>query len=344
LIRCSHENERRPLLPANAGPGFAGATFQFQFSILMWILPKQLHTSGFVRDAEALNLDLNESSQLCAQSLFVRSKPSPLRTWLQKWKRDLWTQHLFGRILKPSLGNHFETVWTSSLAVIPASHSAQPVNASEPTIQDTSGQALQPELPFCDPASVSSRMSRDTLASDSEMSLQTWNALVTKRRGEYLARLNAARHTSASECSLWPTPSTRDWKDTPGMATKATNPDGSPRKRLDQLARAVYFQQDPESPSINGSHRGLLNPRWVETLLGLPVGWTQPSCLHPIVPHANAAESQSVHDATTITPSARAQDQTATMTDSRTDELRLLGNGVVPATAAKAFRTLINQF
>jgi site-specific DNA-cytosine methylase len=29
--------------------------------------------------------------------------------------------------------------------------------------------------------------------------------------------------------------------------------------------------------------------------------------------------------------------------DNRTDELRLLGNGVVPATAEKAFRTLINQ-
>jgi hypothetical protein len=30
--------------------------------------------------------------------------------------------------------------------------------------------------------------------------------------------------------------------------------------------------------------------------------------------------------------------------DSRVDELRLLGNGVVPATAAKAFKTLIQAF
>jgi hypothetical protein len=29
--------------------------------------------------------------------------------------------------------------------------------------------------------------------------------------------------------------------------------------------------------------------------------------------------------------------------DNRTDELRLLGNGVVPATAERAFRTLMNQ-
>lgn len=30
----------------------------------MWILPKQLHTSAFVPDMEALSLDLSESSQL----------------------------------------------------------------------------------------------------------------------------------------------------------------------------------------------------------------------------------------------------------------------------------------
>ena len=37
----------------------------------------------------------------------------------------------------------------------------------------------------------------------------------------------------------WCTPSARDWKDTPGMATTGTNPDGSERIRLDQLPRQV---------------------------------------------------------------------------------------------------------
>jgi hypothetical protein len=27
---------------------------------------------------------------------------------------------------------------------------------------------------------------------------------------------------------------------------------------------------------------GKLNPRWVETLMGLPVGWTMPSCQSPV--------------------------------------------------------------
>lgn len=38
-----------------------------------------------------------------------------------------------------------------------------------------------------------------------------------------------------------PTASARDWKDTPGMATKAVNPDGSERDRTDQLPRKVLL-------------------------------------------------------------------------------------------------------
>ena len=29
-------------------------------------------------------------------------------------------------------------------------------------------------------------------------------------------------------------------------------------------------------------NQGKLNPRWVETLMGLPVGWTMPSCASPV--------------------------------------------------------------
>ena len=43
----------------------------------------------------------------------------------------------------------------------------------------------------------------------------------------------------------------------------------------------------PASSSTDGSRPGLsqegkLNPRWVETLMGLPVGWTMPSCASPV--------------------------------------------------------------
>lgn len=69
------------------------------------------------------------------------------------------------------------------------------------------------------------------------------------------------------ENGLWATPSARDWKDSPGMSLSATNPDGSERKRSDQLARQVFSADDPPS--------GRLNPEWVEWLMGYPTGWTE---------------------------------------------------------------------
>jgi hypothetical protein len=44
---------------------------------------------------------------------------------------------------------------------------------------------------------------------------------------------------AAAHLTSWPTASARDWKDTTGMATTGTNPDGSTRSRLDQLPRVA---------------------------------------------------------------------------------------------------------
>jgi hypothetical protein len=171
----------------------------------MWILPKQLHTSPFVPDTAALISDLNEQSQICAQSLLARSKPSPARTWLQRWKRDSWTAHLSGRILKPSHGPSFVTAWTSSLAATRANPSAQPANASEPKTHDTSGRLSQPELLQCDLVPAFLKTSTDISRWGFPTCCKTWQDWVTERRGAWRARVNAARLTSAKGSSSWPT-------------------------------------------------------------------------------------------------------------------------------------------
>ncbi len=325
----------------------------------MWILPKQLHTLDSVQDTEALSLDLQESSQLCAQSLFVRSKPSPLRTWLQKWKRDSWSQHLYGRILKPSLGKAFETEWTSLLEATPANHSPQQASEQERKTQDTCGLGSQTELGFCDQECASSKMSKDTSRWDSPASSATWKSWVTRCRGEYSARLKSAHLTNGSgylswptmhmginergayydktgkgqrclsdavvdEQKNWPTATTRDWK---GCGNAVQRKDG--KHRLDTLEAVVMFGLPaPVNPSTDGSRLeswgtprscsamaatisqeaventekryqsnletqmvtragagagAKLNPRWVETLMGLPIGWTMPSCTRPVI-------------------------------------------------------------
>ena len=325
----------------------------------MWILPKQLHISAFVLDTAVLNLDLNESSQLCAQSLFVRSKLSPVQTWSQKWKRDSWTQHLFGRILKPSLGQSFLGWWTSSLAATLVSHSAVQESDSAQKTPDIFGLSSQMELGLCDHESVSLKTLKDTFPWGCATSCASWDIWVTERRGEYSRRLKSARLTRESACSSWPTAAARDYKGTsPGYLYRA---DG--KSRVDQLPVAVdqaeagnwptptvqeagkignqanhgqlalsnhpalrgdvtrekfekgkHGQAAPANLSTHGSRpeswatprtgiraethcsydrgksnieeqagasvkgNGKLNPRWVETLMGLPVGWTMPSC------------------------------------------------------------------
>ena len=349
----------------------------------MWILPKQLHTSDFVPDTAALSLDSTELSEICARSLFVRSKPSPARTWSAKWRRDSWTQHLSGRILSPSHGQSFVAAWTSSLGAIPASHSAQPVNDSAQTTLATSGHLSQTEFGFSDLDSASLRMSKDTSPLDSERSLESWNKLVTKRRGEYSVRVKLAQSTRGKECLSWPTIRASEYKDTGPIGSKSHDhmlgkgylcavvtqdaanwptpcameaekaglfDKGQMGQSLSAMAnRGELGLPAPANPSTDGSRQGLwvtprtsgtstrpnkttprqgltlieqareqaqwgtptardhksgrgneereykeltpmvertqtgkLNPRWVETLMGLPVGWTMPSCKSPV--------------------------------------------------------------
>jgi hypothetical protein len=394
----------------------------------MWILPKQLHTSPFVPDTAALISDSTEQSEICAQSLLARSKPSPARTWSQRWKRDSWTQHLSGRILKPSHGPSFVTAWTSALSVIHASHLVQPVNDSEQKIPDTSGHLLQPELLKCDQVSVSPRTSRDISALGYPTCCKTWQDWVTERRGAWRARVNAARLTRGSGSSSWLTISTEDacragsaegWKEyedgnrttqarlrnqihnwpspvasevrqgfqdrskgmkgsqeslttvvikhgqaapasSSSLGTMAAWPTPNcmdvitPTRDLTQmeskghwgkgmntgkLSEMVnYGQAAPASSSSLGSRQGLwttptpwqqdeseeswearkaknkakgyngngqgtpldmqvktqsgkLNPRWVETLMGLPIGWTMPSCIRPVTIELTSCDS-----------------------------------------------------
>ena len=178
----------------------------------MWILPRQLHTSPFVPDTEALISDSNEQSEICAQSLLARSKPSPARTWSQRWKRDSWTQHLSGRILKPSHGQTFVTAWTSCLAATRASRSQPPASGSEPKTQDTSGRLSQPELLQCDQQSAFLRMSKDIFLSGCATCCKTWQDWVTERRGAWRQRVNAARLTRGGGSSSWPTATSQDGK------------------------------------------------------------------------------------------------------------------------------------
>jgi hypothetical protein len=46
-----------------------------------------------------------------------------------------------------------------------------------------------------------------------------------------------------------------------------------------------------EHSDLNSQAGGKLNPRWVETLMGLPVGWTMPGCASPVIPESTSSAS-----------------------------------------------------
>ena len=76
---------------------------------------------------------------------------------------------------------------------------------------------------------------------------------------------------TAAHLTSWPTASARDWKDTTGMATTGTNPDGSTRSRLDQLPRVAGLTVIG-SPAAT-EKPGQLNPAHSRWLMGYPAEW-----------------------------------------------------------------------
>lgn len=319
---------------------------------MTWIIPQSL-TSLCAPGTAALISDSTVASQVCAQSLIRRSKPSRASCYLREWKAGNLMRLRSGLISSDSLGTSFATAWMSSLADTLASRSPARESVKGKTTSDTSGLSSQMEFLGCGLKSASLRMSKDTSPSDSEKSLESWKASVTKRRGEFSRRLNAARLISASGCSSWPTPTAMETADqgtsweklekldkggrilrrianysingwpTPttaeagkiscqpnyGQTGLSNHPEivglptreplaksgradpassNSPGNRPESWATATvstgaHRQKDGSMiPKLDTQVGGKLNPRWVETLMGLPVGWTMPSCASPV--------------------------------------------------------------
>jgi hypothetical protein len=190
------------------------------------------------------------------------------------------------------------------------------------------------------------KTSRDTLPAGCMTYCQTWQEWVTQQRGDYSRRLKLAHPIYASESSSWPTVTVGEEKyriqgDTQaskclsamaargelagqhdqanpsttgrsqGSANWATPIQGDAHLGSSQEAaqRRLAEGKSTLSRQTEATAQGKLNPDWVCQLMGIPVGWVHPEGVR-----------------------------------NRTDELRMLGNGVVPQTAAKAFTTLAGRF
>jgi hypothetical protein len=107
--------------------------------------------------------------------------------------------------------------------VTPASHFPQPGSDSAQKTLATSGHTSPDQYELFDLDYASLKMSKDTSASASEKSLESWNQSVTQRRGEYSRRLKSALRTSASGSSSWPTISVNESKNSVGKSQLSRN-------------------------------------------------------------------------------------------------------------------------
>jgi len=85
------------------------------------------------------------------------------------------------------------------------------------------------------------------------------------------------RPTLHQQVTTWPTPSA-DGDSRPG-----SNADPVKWKQIADAKKAQGINKQLFlTTKVAMESSGKLNPRWVETLMGLPVGWTMPSCASPV--------------------------------------------------------------
>ena len=205
-------------------------------------------------------------------------------------------------------------------------------------------------------------MSKDTSRLDSPQLLATWKKMVTEQCGVYSQRKKLADTIREKESLSWATPNIMDHlpprspeavirqqenhrkgrtrpsnlreqvdKNTVAMYPTPTVGEEKYRlqgnsqasKCLEAQARKGELQQDIEMS---------LNPYWVEALMGLPQGWTALD--------GTETEMQGTWDNDTWEEGIPRVIKGCL---NRVDRIRMCGNGVVPQTAALAWKVLSDR-
>ena len=214
----------------------------------MWIIPKNFSgTYPSVQGTQELGLGSNEFCQLCEKSLMWKSKATQSKTWLTRWNKDTYLQHLSTQTLKPFHSQTFVDAWTSYLAAFPASPLAKPGREEAPKTHGISSPTLLQESTPVQQDMFSSKTSKESSPPKRltgkvfpDMSSENWNSYIIQRRSEYSVRQKQAQATKESEyLSLLQEMESRSMTCSPD--TQSQNP--------------PLGQQDPTNNSLNGKNQ-----------------------------------------------------------------------------------------
>lgn len=223
------------------------------------------------------------------------------------WKTRPWIERLYGTISRPSMALRGAESWISSLRDSPASPSARPARSSSSETLDGSGLISSASFARWSRASSSWRTWTLSLDGGSEPFSGRFPNSGSMRNGMCFRRKESEPLTGVvGSTSLrgWPTPISRDWKGRPqrpeeksslpvaasmwatptagdSKASGSRNAPGSAAHKGTSLTDMIrtgdsHGRRDPETgkDGRSGSVPAVLNPRFVETLMGLPVGWS----------------------------------------------------------------------
>ena len=309
---------------------------------MTWVLPSTI--SAHAQDMQDSASLCESFSKTAEQSLTWRSKLSPARTWSRRWKRESWIRALSGRIFEPSTADRIVGSWMSSLADSRASPSALQEREKPTKTPGTSFRTLRESSMSASLRQSSWKMSTEYLQARwveknehqfSSMCWEDWKRCTTQRRSEYSQRRKSVPRTNdrGSSSWRWPTSTVGDSRNSARHSTKTgISHDGT---TLIDVADVLESRSQGLADSIGEEERS--KGRRAGTRSITPSGVFSESRRWPALPGKEQFKWESPR---TLEPGL---ERTPDERSRWVDRLRLLGNGIVPAQAAHAYRILSNQ-
>ena len=333
----------------------------------MWIyLPENYESCRFSPGTGGTASDSSLPVSIPGQSAMSRKTPTPSRSC----NSDSETSHppsiplLYGTTSRLSIPDRGEDTLTSLQPVFPANHIQSPGNETS-TTTGISGPKHSNAFGWWDAstsllrtyqASLWQMVNGNPMASRFWGNLPHWGSVTSD--GEFIRHTRQVPPISENGGLFWPTPSASP----SGFYAESEETGGKRPDRFITLPRAVVQWATPTSrdykdsgPDTNYQHAaekvrlagqvvvrsqdevGSLNPDWVEAhLMSLPEGWTR---LEPLPEGAYEEWWDGMKDGTWWDTERDLPRLTMTRT-ARTKRLKMLGNGIVPASARLAITTL----